>query len=91
MSKKGELGKREDIGSRIGFQFKLIKKESVKKLQEDEDPELKKMAYDWKSGVEVSPEREAEEKMRQQEGEKFATLQKAKFLEMKKQIKKEKK
>ena len=48
------------------------------------------MAYDWKSGVEVSPEREAEVKMKQQEGEKYATLQKAKILEMKKQIKKEK-
>ena len=80
MSKKGELGKREDIGSRIGFQFKLIKKESVKKLQEDEDPELKKMAFNWKSGGEVSSEREAEEKLKQQEGEKFATLQKAKIL-----------
>ena len=90
MSKKGELGKREDIGSRIGFQFKLTKKESVKKLKEDEDPELKKMAFNWKSGGEVSSEREAEEKLKQQEGEKFATLQKAKIFEMKKQIKKEK-
>ena len=80
MSKKGELGKREDIGSRLGFQFKLTKKESVKKLQEDEDPELKKMAFNWKSEGEVSSESEAEEKLKQQEGEKFATLQKAKTL-----------
>ena len=90
LSKKGELGKREDIGSRLGFHFKLTKKESVQKLQVDEDPELKKMAFDWKSGGEVSSEREAEEKLKQQEGEQFATLQKIKTLEMKKQIKKEK-
>ena len=90
MSKKGELGKREDISSRLGFQFKLTKKESVKKLQEDKDPELKKMAFNWKSGGEVSSESKAQEKLKQQEGEKFANLQKAKILEMKKQIKKEK-
>ena len=90
LSKKGELGKREDIGSRLGFHFKLTKKESVQKLQEDEDPELKKMAFNWKSGGEVSSESEAEEKLKQQEGEQFATLQKIKTLEMKKQIKKEK-
>ena len=90
LSKKGELGKREDIGSRLGFHFKLTKKESVQKLQVDEDPELKKMAFDWKSGGEVSSESEAEEKLKQQEGEQFATLQKIKTLEMKKQIKKEK-
>ena len=70
LSKKGELGKREDIGSRLGFHFKLTKKESVQKLQVDEDPELKKMAFDWKSGGEVSSESKAEEKLKQQEGEK---------------------
>ena len=38
--KKGEIGRREVTGSSLGFQFKTTKKESFKKLDVDQDPEL---------------------------------------------------
>ena len=55
----------------------------------DQDPKLQKTAFYWQSESDVSTKKEEEDKLKQQEGEKFATLQKANNLEMKNIIKKE--
>ena len=47
----------------------------------DQDPKLQKTAFYWQSESDVSTKKEEEDKLKQQEGEKFATLQKAINLE----------
>ena len=57
----------------------------------DQDQELQKIAFYWKSEGEVIFKKEEENRLKQQEGENFATMQKAMNLELNKQETKKKK
>ena len=70
--KNGEFGTRDNTIQRLGFQFLDVKKEKIKKLEVNEDGELKRMAFDWSAGT-PSAEKEEENRKSREKGEKLAS------------------
>ena len=70
--KNGEFGTRDNTIQRLGFQFHDVKKEKIKKLEVNEDGELKRMAFAWSAGT-PSAEKEEENRKSREEGEKLAS------------------
>ena len=70
--KTGEFGTRDNTIQRLGFQFHDVKKEKIKKLEVNEDGELKRMAFAWSAGT-PSAEKEEENRKSREEGEKLAS------------------
>ena len=61
----GEFGSRDSTIQRLGFQFCDAKKEKIKKLQVDEDGNLKQIAFNWSVGTPSEKKKEENRKSRE--------------------------